>query len=121
MSGLIVVIFGSRDVVLGPAHIERGLKLLDMTEHDIAEVVSGMARGADHWGATWARSVGIPVKEMPADWNGYGKRAGFVRNRQMAEYAHCGLGFWRHESNGTANMATHLIALRKPVEIVEMS
>ena len=76
---------------------------------EIAEVVSGKARGADTQGERWARKEGIPVKEFPADWDGLGRGAGFVRNRQMAEYAmEEGAGgliaIWDGESRGTKNM-----------------
>lgn len=53
----------------------------------IIEVVSGCARGADTCGEEWARRNGIPVKKFPADWKKYGKRAGYIRNSEMAQYA----------------------------------
>lgn len=53
----------------------------------ISEVVCGMARGVDLLGKRWAHDYGVPVKEFPADWNTHGKRAGYLRNEQMAEYA----------------------------------
>ena len=120
MSQTIVVIFGSRDAFPSAADIERGLDLLEVNVCEIGEVVCGMARGADLCAQEWARGTGIHVVEMPADWNRYGQRAGFIRNREMAEYAHCGLGFWRGESRGTANMIAHLVTLRKPVEVIVM-
>jgi hypothetical protein len=45
-----------------------------------------------------ALDLGFKVLPFPiasADWNAYGKRAGYVRNRQMAEEGkpHLGLGF----------------------------
>lgn len=68
----------------------------------ITEVVSGGARGADTGGEEWAESVGIPFTRFLADWNKYGKRAGFIRNRQMAEYADAVVLF--PGGNGTAHM-----------------
>lgn len=53
----------------------------------ITEVVSGMASGADTCGEDWAISKGIPVKRSPAQWHLYGKRAGSIRNQEMADYA----------------------------------
>jgi predicted Rossmann-fold nucleotide-binding protein len=46
-------------------------------------VIEGGARGADAMGRSWAKSRGIPVQTFPADWSTYGKRAGFIRNREM--------------------------------------
>jgi hypothetical protein len=51
------------------------------------EVVSGGARGADHEGELWAKAHNISLKIFPADWDTHGKSAGYIRNRQMAEYA----------------------------------
>jgi hypothetical protein len=56
-------------------------------ERPVTEVVSGFASGIDKCGETWAVRNRIPVKTFPADWEKYGKAAGPIRNRQMAEYA----------------------------------
>jgi hypothetical protein len=53
----------------------------------ITEVVSGTARGVDRMGERWATGHGVSVKRFPADWSQYGRRAGYLRNRQMAVYA----------------------------------
>jgi hypothetical protein len=54
---------------------------------DITEVVCGEAKGVDTLGKLWAYSENIPVKSFPADWNTFGKSAGYKRNVQMGEYA----------------------------------
>jgi hypothetical protein len=71
--------------------------------HNI-EIVSGKARGADSLGERYAKEKGYPVKEFPADWDGLGKGAGHIRNRQMAQYANCLLLFWNGNSKGSKNM-----------------
>ena len=68
----------------------------------ITEVVSGCARGADKGGEEWALYNDLPVKRFPADWNSYGKGAGFIRNRAMAKYANAVVLF--PGGRGTANM-----------------
>lgn len=112
-----LVIFGSRDAFPSEDQIEAALPAIDL---DDTEVVCGLARGADSCGAVWAKRMQIPVTEFRPDWDRYGKRAGFVRNKQMAEYATCGIGFWKGESNGTANMTSWLVALGKPVRLVTL-
>jgi hypothetical protein len=47
------------------------------------EIIHGNARGADTLGGDYARSNGIECREYPADWDAYGRRAGYVRNSQM--------------------------------------
>jgi hypothetical protein len=78
---------------------------------EVTEVVCGMAKGADTLGYEWAKSKGIPIKEMPADWSkvegGINFAAGMIRNRNMACY--CGpddmlIALWDGRSRGTANM-----------------
>jgi hypothetical protein len=91
-----------------------------LREEDIGEVICGMARGADAAGKDWAVYHDISVWCMPANWEAHGKRAGFTRNRQMAERADVGIGFWKKESGGTANMVTHLVLLNKLVLVVEV-
>jgi hypothetical protein len=70
----------------------------------ITEVVCGMARGADLLGKEWAQFLNIPVKEFPADWNKHGKRAGYLRNEQMAEYADVAIVIWDGNSPGSKHM-----------------
>ena len=80
----------------------------------ITEVVSGTARGVDRLGEQWANKNNITVKPFPADWNTYGKRAGYLRNTQMADYADALIAVWDGESRGTKHMIEE--AKRKGLE-----
>ena len=101
------IIAGGRDF----NDYERLKKVMDSCPYEVTEVVCGKARGADSLGEKWAIERGIQVKYFVADWNVLGKRAGFVRNASMAEYA-CENGndkgllvaFWDEVSRGTKNM-----------------
>lgn len=75
----------------------------------ITEIVSGTARGADQLGEQFALEHDIPIKKFPADWDKYGKPAGYIRNTQMAEYADALVAFWDGKSAGT----NHMIELAK--------
>lgn len=68
------------------------------------EIVSGGATGADQLGERYAKERGLPIKLFPAKWSEYGKSAGPMRNREMAEYADMLIAFWDGESRGTADM-----------------
>lgn len=46
-------------------------------------VVHGAARGADALAGRAAAAFGMATEPHPADWDGLGKRAGFVRNAEM--------------------------------------
>lgn len=73
-------------------------------EHPDLEIVSGLAKGADTLGKKWAKANGIKCYEFPAKWTTYGKRAGYLRNREMAEFASAVLVFWDGVSKGTQHM-----------------
>lgn len=71
---------------------------------EITEVVSGGAMGVDRAGERWAKNAQIPVRQFIPDWKREGKRAGFIRNRQMAEYADALVAVWDGKSRGTEHM-----------------
>ena len=80
-----LIIAGGRDYKFSPADIINLDKLNERIGVD--EVVSGHAKGADTCGENWARSLNIPIKQFQANWDGFGKQAGFIRNAEMAQYA----------------------------------
>jgi hypothetical protein len=67
-------------------------------------IFSGCAKGADLIGERIAAEKGIQVSRFPADWDYYGKKAGILRNENMAEWADCLLAFWDGISTGTKHM-----------------
>lgn len=67
-------------------------------------MVSGGASGVDLYGEKWARKNDIPIKRFPADWAKYGKRAGLIRNVEMANYADGLIAIWDGQSRGTKHM-----------------
>lgn len=81
---------------------------------NISEIVSGEARGVDRLGERYARLKGIKVKPFPADWDRYGKSAGYRRNAVMAKYADCLLPIWDGESKGTNHMIDLMKRYKKP-------
>ena len=78
--------------------------LSDFDSQDEIEVISGCAKGADRLGERYGVSTGCLVKYFPANWEKYGKRAGYIRNREMAEYANMCVVFWDGKSRGSKNM-----------------
>ena len=68
------------------------------------EIVSGTAGGADRLGEKYAAEKGYPVKQFPADWEKFGKSAGYIRNEEMAKYADALICFWDGESRGSKHM-----------------
>ncbi len=67
-------------------------------------VISGTARGADSMGESWAENKGVKVERYPAEWDKYGKSAGYRRNELMARKASHLLVFWDGWSRGAKHM-----------------
>lgn len=67
-------------------------------------ILSGTAKGADKLGEQYAQEKGYTVEQYPADWNSHGKKAGIIRNAQMANSAQALIAFWDGKSRGTKNM-----------------
>lgn len=76
-----------------------------IAEGEQIEIVSGACpTGADYYGEQYAKERGFSLRRFPADWQQYGKRAGAVRNRQMAQYGDALIAFWDGKSKGTKIM-----------------
>lgn len=81
-------------------------------------VVSGGARGADTLGERWANYMQFMTLQYPVtkeDWDKHGKKAGILRNVEMAKIADVLLAFWDGESKGTKHMIDE--ALRRGMEV----
>lgn len=85
--------------------------------HIVNEIISGGAIGVDQIGERIAKSNNIKLKIFPANWDKYGKSAGYRRNVEMAEYADALLLVWDGKSKGSGHMKD--IAISKGLEIFE--
>lgn len=71
-------------------------------------IVSGGAKGADSLAERYAKEMHFPLIVFPAEWDKYGKSAGYKRNELMHQYiSHfkkrgCA-AFWDGVSKGTAS------------------
>jgi hypothetical protein len=86
-----------------------GNESAEKEKHKI-KFISGTARGADSLGERFANECGYEVIRFPADWETFGKLAGFIRNDEMAKYASKDnnfgvlIAFWDGKSRGTKHM-----------------
>lgn len=83
------------------------------------EIVEGGARGADRMGYEYARANTLAHKRFNADWDTHGKKAGILRNIEMAEYADALVAFWDGTSRGSLHMIETMKKLGKPVRVVK--
>ena len=101
-----VIIAGTRDFndyAFLKKNVDYFLQGINPNNEEI-EIVSGNARGADKLGERYAKEHNLPVKLFPANWDKYGKRAGNLRNQEMANYADVLIAFWDEKSKGTKHM-----------------
>lgn len=82
------------------------------------EIVSGTARGADTMGEKYAQARGLKVKRFPAEWDRFGKSAGYRRNEQMVTYADALVAFWDGHSPGTRHMISLCKKKGMPMRVV---
>lgn len=96
-----------RTIIAGSRHCNNmALVKLAILESgfEITEVVSGFANGVDYLGEQYSYQKGLPLKIFPANWTKYGKSAGPIRNREMADYADALIAILYPGSRGTADM-----------------
>jgi hypothetical protein len=82
-------------------------------------IIHGGARGADRMAGDWADENWIQSKEYPADWERYGRRAGYLRNKQMLEEGKPDLVIAFPGGEGTKMMVT--LAKAAKVEVIEVT
>lgn len=125
MSKTIILISGSRKL---PKHFKNGiikkfLRKIDKVLRGNLEIRHGnCAWGIDALIKFYCLQLNIDQRLFPADWDKYGKRAGYIRNNQMfiekpiPDYVICIYGDINHKSNGTKS--TEKIARNKRVPML---
>ena len=82
---------------------------INQSGFEIDTIIEGQAKGVDTLARIQALAYKIPFEEYPADWDTYGKRAGFIRNEEMVKICDGVIAIWDGKSTGTA----HTISLAK--------
>lgn len=117
-----VIIAGSReftDYEIAERAIFEAFRNIDITGP--IRIVSGHCRGVDILGERYAEKYGLKLSVFPADWKRYGRRAGYIRNSEMAEFASGDnssadlIAFWDGKSRGTKMMID--IANKKGIRV----
>lgn len=101
----------------------RGYKDLASVESYVAAlppdsvIISGGALGVDGVAESAARRRGLRTVVFPADWDNYGKSAGFKRNVTIVTEAEKIVCFWDGRSAGARNDIDLAIEQGKPLEV----
>jgi len=103
-----------KTIIAGGRKIEN-FRLLRMAIRDcqwrITSVLCGCCSGVDLMGAEWANKRKIHVDYYPAEWGKYGKSAGIIRNKKMAENADALILIRSKSSKGSSSMLKEANAL----------
>jgi len=112
-----VIIAGSRSF----SDYKQLSKKMDFLLSNIDEhicIIGGEARGADALGKQYATERKYQYRSFPAKWDAYGKRAGYLRNEEMADNADALVAFWDGISKGTKHMIEFATAKGLAVRII---
>lgn len=112
-----VLVCGGRDY--DPFKVEDWLDKFDMYGPNLDVIIEGGARGADTGARNWAKKCSKELLTFPADWNTYGKAAGYIRNKQMLDEGKPNLVIAFPGGKGTAMMIK--IAKEANVEVIEVN
>ena len=96
------IIAGSRSIKARKV-IEDAIQLFNSCGFTITELISGTAVGVDQIAELVCKNK-IPINRKPANWDQYGKRAGYLRNQEMAKEAEALIAIWDGLSKGTRHM-----------------
>lgn len=69
--------------------------------YSITEIVSGGAQGADALAERYANDKDLLLTVINANWDKYGKSAGYKRNLEIVERSEIIIAFWDGVSKGT--------------------
>ena len=94
------IIAGSRDIT-NMYYLTEAMKTCPFS---ITTILSGTARGVDTLAIDYGKQQNIPVEKYPANWDLYGKSAGYKRNVLMARHADALIALWDGQSKGTKHM-----------------
>lgn len=107
------IIAGCRDI-FNYQLVEEAVRCCGWTP---TEIFSGCSEGVDQLGEEWAKQHKIVLRRFYADWSIFGKSAGPIRNREMAENAEALIALWDGVSRGTKNMIEEAINRKLLVKV----
>ena len=117
-NGIRLIIAGSRDFDNYELLKEEVDKYIKSMDKPVVEIVSGKAKGADLLGEKYAKEKGLSIAEFPAEWDKYGKKAGYLRNTEMGKYADYAICF-TNGSKGTEMMINIMKYFKKPYKRIQ--
>lgn len=101
--------------------LDMGMKLVRLNLEQFPSdfgIITGGAKGPDTWAENIGRELGLEVTVYPAEWDKYGRGAGFKRNTLIAQHADSCLVFWDGVSRGSMDLMKKAFRLRKEIWMI---
>lgn len=102
------IVFYKKAAIVGSrsfSNYEKLKNFIDKTCYEehiaLTGIVSGGAKGADTYGALYAKEHNLPLTEIIPDWDKHDKKAGILRNKDIIDNSDICFAFWDEESHGT--------------------
>lgn len=100
-----------------------GFMVMEKRDREKLVIVHGDASGLDSLAKKYGNQEGLEVRDYPADWDRYGRRAGPIRNQEMLDGEYVKIGFAFHdsiaESKGTKDMVRRILKDRHLCYIIK--
>ena len=81
-------------------------------------IISGGAPGVDSMAERFAKEYNIPTTVYKADWETFGRSAGYIRNNDIMHTSEVCIAFWDGESKGTLHTIGLFRKFEKDVHII---
>lgn len=119
-----IVVAGSRSFQNAQLLAEELDKYIKTLKGKPVCIISGGAKGADQLGEEYAKKHDYPLKVMKAQWEKYGKSAGFIRNSEVLDYVKDNgdcivFAFWDTKSSGTKHLIDNAKRRGIKVKVIE--
>ena len=98
--------------------LKNTMSFFDLRLYETVTIVSGGAKGADTLAEQYAKDYGYLTEVYPADWDTYGKRAGYLRNITIVENSDVIVAYWDGKSKGTCHSLKLARDMKKPSFII---
>lgn len=86
--------------------------------YNIDRIISGGANGADTLAEIYANKYNICTTIFSANWEKYGKKAGYIRNKEIVNRSDMGIAFWDGQSKGTRHTIKLFKSSKKEIIII---
>lgn len=117
---IVLAVVGSRnacDYATFETKLKKHIALLEAQGYVISLIVSGEAPGIDSMAIDFCAWNKYDYRGIPADWDGNGKAAGFIRNSEIVLAANVVIAFWDKQSPGTKDTIDKTLMAKKLLKI----